>query len=356
MNSKKRKERREIITLAVVCAVILVLIIVYFVVAKVVNGDPEETTGPSEPGPGQDGVFAITEEDFTLMTKLSYTVNGGTVSLHADALGRWALDDDEKFPVDQEKVVMMAQAISDFGGHRRYLYDGSLASDYGTDVPKLEITATYYNDTSLSTAHERHLILGSKETLNGNYYFYEPGSSYIYTVEDLLSQYFSYSKSDLFMVEPTPSPEPEDIVSLNFEYDGGSFAYSEGDDGLIETANAVMENVPKQNSLRFYDAAAYGLDASEKSEFGFDEPSAVFDLIYKEHRSAASEGSSSAVLTKEVKFSMYFGSRVTEEEDGKEVEYVYMYYMTDEEYTGTVYKVRAYKFDALVNAASGSDT
>ena len=153
MNSKKRKERREIITLAVVCAVILVLI--------VVNGDSAETTGPSELGPGQDGVFTITEEDFTLMTKLSYTVNGGTVSLHADALGRWALDEDEKFPVDQEKVAMMAQAISDFGGFRRYFYDSSLASDYGTDEPKLEITATYYNDTSLTTAHERHLILGS---------------------------------------------------------------------------------------------------------------------------------------------------------------------------------------------------
>lgn len=350
MNSKKRREIRQIVTLAAVFAVIIILVVVYFVVSKISGGEPGETTSPLL-GLGEEGTFTVADEDFTLMTLLKYTYNGETVSLHVNDDGRWALDGDEAFPVDQEKVIMMSQAISDYGGFGRYVYSESLTSDYGTDAPMLDVTATYYDDSSYTTAHERHFVMGSKATLNGNYYFYELGDTYIYTVPDLLSQYFGFGKADLFVIASVPTPEPEDIVALDVEYEGGGFSYAKdgGDSAKLEDAKAIMESLPKQTYLRFSNVVAYGLDKSGMAEYGFETPSVSVTLKYKERKSVtSSEDSSSAVMTREVEYELFFGSRFTEGEGDDAVEYVYM---TDED-SGTVYKVRAYIVDDLI-AASG---
>ena len=353
MNSRKRKEIRQMITLAVTAAVIVALIIVYFVVSNAVSGDGEDTT-PSQPDIGTSGTFTIIDEDYTEITALSYTYEGSRVSMHIDENGKWVLDDDEKFPVNQEIVVNMSQAISDYGGYRQIIYDPANVSAYGTDDPLYEISATYYNGDDTTETHTRRFLIGNQNTLTGYYYFYEDGDSCIYAVEDKIFPYFSYSKTSLFSSAAVPTPDPEDIISMTVEFDGGEYRYSADDETTdIAPAKVVMENLPKQAQLRYADAADYGVSDADMAKYGLSEPSMRITLDYKEYTTvSASEGNTSAQMTKEKEFVMLFGDRFTEGEGDDAEEFVYM---TDEG-SGTVYKVYANRFDKLLAAVSDNGT
>lgn len=338
--------------LAILVLVIVLLIAAYFAISSVMNGQTAETTDPALlPDVGMTGTFTVVDEDYTMMTALSYKYNSEEISLHVDESGKWVLDGDDKFPVNQETVGQMAQAISDYGGFARYNYDPARISAYGIEDPKFDIKATYYDGDEKGTTHSRHLTVGAQNSVSGYYYFYEEGDSYIYMVSDALFQYFSFDKAQLFSIVETPSPLLTDVISMSVEYDGGTFEYTAENGGDETAANYVIENMPKQTQLYMSDVAEYGMSEADGSKYGLDDPSMKITITYKEYRSVSTaEGGTSAQISRERTFVMIFGDRTTENVDGKETEYVYM---TDEG-SGTVYKVRAYRFDGLLNAVSGN--
>ena len=236
------------LTLIIAAAIILALILTYFAVKALT--DETEDTDPTLSDIGEVGSFTIINEDYTLLTALSYKYDGETVSLHVED-GKWVFDDDKAFPVNQETVVYMMQAISDYGGFTRYVYDESRESSYGINDPMFDITVTYFDKRESESTHTRRFLVGDKNALTGYYYFYEQGSTYIYMVNDMLFPYFAYKRADLFLGTVVPQPKVKDIVALKVEYDGGVYEYTSEDAGeeTEPTVKAIMNAIPNTSHL-----------------------------------------------------------------------------------------------------------
>lgn len=355
MNSKKRRERKQMITLAVVAAVVLLLVIVYFIVRNATSDGGEETQ-PKLPEIGETGTFTIVDENYMNVTSLSYKYNDTELKFHIED-SKWVLDEDTSFPLDQEKLVHMSQAISDFGGYGRYVYDKDRASSYGTDDPMFDISVTYIENGGDST-HTRRFLIGKQNAVSGYYYFYEDGDKSIYTINDAIFQYFRYTKESLFAATAAPSPDAGDVIALTVEYDGGVYAYDAETDGVTDNEDSdspvikIMAAMPKSPQLQYGALEAYGADDEKYAEYGLADPAMRVVLKYKEYTSVStSDGGSSAQMSKEQEFVMLFGDRFTVGEGDDAVEYVYV----SEEGSGIVYRVVAEKFDAIHSAASGNE-
>ena len=352
MNSKKRKERKQIITIVITMAVILALIVVYFIIRNATSEEPEETKANPFEFIGQNGTFTIIDENYALVTALSYSYAGETIPMHVED-GHWVMDDDADFPIDQEKIVMMSQAISDYGGFRRLQYDPSNESQYGTDDPLFDITVTYYDSTNSDTTHTRNYKIGSKNAVSGNYYFHEQGDSYVYMVNDALFQYFAYMKADLFRNTVTPTPELADINALHVITEDGEYSYDAATDTL-ETGTdeyhpvaLIMEALPKGARLEYNDVVGYGVSGDGLSRYGLDKPAVTVELDYTEYVSVSTtDGGSTAKMPRDDQFTMMFGNTVAE----GNVEYIYV----TEKDSGIVYKVMATVANEIRDAVRGA--
>ncbi len=353
MNSKKRRERKQLITICIFAGVLVLLVIAYFAVRGFVS-DGEEAGNNNPSDVGQPGTFDIIDENYQKVTALEYGYNGETLKLHIENQ-KWVLDDDPEYPIDQAKIVEMSQAVSDYGGFAKIVYDKSRVSAYGIDDPALDVTVTYLNDDN--TTRSRRFIIGAKNNATGYYYFYEQGDSYIYAVNDSMLKYFEFSKISLFADSQTPTPNASDIISLTVEYDGGTYEYDAERDGVIGSEDTdhpvkkIMESMPKEANLQYPDLAAYGVDEDELSKYGLDEPSLKIKLTYNERTSvSASDGNATAQLKREREFTYLFGDHFTEGEGDDAVEYVYVC----EEGSKVVFKASVDRFDGIYSAASGS--
>ena len=118
MNSYKRRERKQIITIIVTFAVVLALIVVYNVVRNI-NSDTSDDMPDDK---GVEGTFQIIDEDYKNVSALSHVHDWEELKFKV-VDGKWTLEDDPDFPLDQTTVSYMAAAISDYGGFRRIDYD-----------------------------------------------------------------------------------------------------------------------------------------------------------------------------------------------------------------------------------------
>ncbi|MCD8311460.1 MAG: DUF4340 domain-containing protein [Firmicutes bacterium] len=341
MNSKKRKEMRQIRTIIISAVVLLLLIVVYFVITNVSTDDDDDDT--TETAEGEEGTFTIIDEDYTDMTALSYTYSGETVSMHVSDDGtEWLLDDDESYPLNQETVYYMAAAISDYGGYRRLDYVEDNFSVYGFDDPTYEITATYTDDDG--DEYTNHCYVGAENSLTGYYYFWVEDDTYVYMVGDALFEYYSYTLATLFVGEDVPTPDVDDIISLEIEYDGTTYEVdlaveeettaedtssddtssddtssddtsSDEDDGDAPV-NVIMSGLQYDIHLTYTYNVAYGVDEDGMVEYGLDDPTATLTLHYYDYVDVdTDDGVSSASIQQEITFVLYFGDTFTVTEE-----------------------------------------
>ena len=342
MNSRKRKERKQMITVAIAAAILLLLIVLYFVVTNNVGGDETETT---DTPPIMDiGTFTVADEDYTELTALSYTYKDETIEFEL-ADGKWILSDDPDFPLNEEKLFYMAQAISDYGGFRRLNYTESSITDYGFDKPIFDISATY---TSEDGTYTNRFRIGNQNALTGYYYFYQDGSDYVYMVNNAIFAYYSYVKADLFVSYDVPDPNVKDITAMTvtsgdsvIELEIPESAATKNEDGTIEYSpvEKIMAAMFYGLHLEYRYAVDYNVTDEEKVTYGLDSPSLSVKLDYVRYQDVTTEsGTSGAQISFDDTFTVHFGSKftVTEtDDDGKETTKEKIYYVTD--YSDVVY-------------------
>lgn len=354
MNSKKRKERKQMITLGILLLVIILLVVVY---AAVTNGKDEgEGEGTDSLELMDIGTFNIIEENYALITELSYTYNGNTLSFHIEG-GKWVLDEDPDFPLNQEKLVYMSQAISDYGGYRRLTYKEGSEASYGLDDPTYDITATYY-DKNGEEKHTRRYYIGDKNTVTGYYYFLEDGADYIYMVNDSLFPYFSYVKSQLFESVTVPSPKMADLHSLRVITEAGeknvyipeSEAVADENGNITYSPAERIMNVLYQKMKLNYDTNVdYAVTEEERSAYGLDDGAMKIVIDYTEYREVATEeGNSAAKVGYDASFTLLLGGKGTIEKNGTETEIVYVAV----DGSDTVYSMAAADYDEIISALS----
>ena len=355
MNSKKRKEQKQIITLVIAFFAVLALVVVFFVVKNAVSdGDVGDTTGFYDVYDilGQQGTFTLINEDFKLITALEYTYGGETVKAHIEG-GYWTMTDDDDFPVDQEKFVMMSQAISDYGGFRQIVYREESREQYGIDEPLYDITATYLNssDSDPADTHTVHVLVGKQNSITGYYYFYIPGSSYIYMVNDALFEYFSYKRAELFDNPATPAPTPGDVIALDIVTGDGEYHYdkeADTEEADSERVGKTLESLPRSGALSYDNVEAYGVGEGELSSYGLDSPAATVSMKYYEYTTVpTADGGSSARMPKETEYFLLFGSRVAADGGAGYV------YVTVKD-SGIVYKISSIYIDGIMDVVTNA--
>ncbi len=338
------------ITLGICALVIIALVIIYAVIMNMSDeGGGEDTTGMQDLA--DIGTFTVIDENYSLITKLSYTYNGNTLSFYIED-GKWHLQNDEDFPLDQDKLVYMSQAISDYGGYRRLLYSEDKLASYGFDKPLFDITATYYESDGENT-YDKHYLFGNKNELTGYYYFWEEGSDYIYMVNDAIFQYFKYVKSQLFVTVKVPSPSLGDIQKITVtdsdgEHDieipetaakadeNGNYNYS--------AAEIIMNTLFTDVKLTYDTHKDYAVGSDKMAEYGLSDPSLRITVDYTEYRTIATEeGTSSAQAAYDATFTVIFGKT-----DGDTV------YVTTEG-SDTVYGASLEDYETILNALSKAE-
>lgn len=358
MNSRKRKERKQIITLGICALAILLLIVVY---SAVKNADRDESEESDTLELMDIGTFTIIDENYSLITALSYTYNGATLSFRIED-GKWVLDGEEDYPLDQEKLVYMSQAISDYGGYRRLTYKEGNDASYGFDDPLYDITATYYESSGDETYSRRYLI-GDQNSLTGYYYFREVDSDYIYMVNDALFSYFAYSKNQLFESVSTPSPELSDIKSLkvitpeketDVEIPEAEAEADEDGNIVYSSAERIMNVIHQKIKLNYSNNVDYGVGEAKMAEYGLDSSAMKIVIDYTYYREVSTEeGTSSAKVAYDAEFTLLLGARATVssvDSEGNETEREIVYVAV--EGSDTVYSMSAEDYDEILDALS----
>ena len=324
MNSYKRRERKQIITIIVTFAVVLALIVVYNVVRNI-NSDNSDDMPDDK---GVEGTFQIIDEDYKNVSALSYVHDWEELKFKV-VDGKWTLEDDPDFPLDQTTVSYMAAAISDYGGFRRIDYDPEKYSDYGFDEPTYKISVTYY-DKAKDSFRTRSYVIGLKNPVTGYYYFYEDGDKYLYSINDTLFQYFDYTKEELFISDKITGPNLKDIVDITAEYNGQTYVIEPRDEtDEVDTTDdsdtskdekdpveSLMDILTRDIKLSYKTCVDYKKSEDDNAKYGFDDPTLKLTIHYKEYEKVDAEsGVSEATIVKDKSCTLIFGSVVTATEE-----------------------------------------
>ena len=136
----------------------------------------------------------ILEVDSSTVQSLSWTYESETLSFHRD--GNWRYDEDEAFPVDEEKMNELLETFQAFGA-AFIIHDVTDFAQYGLDDPVCTIDLTT-EDASYE------IQLGDYSTMDAQRYV-SIGDGNVYLVQEDPLDAFDVELSDLIDNDETPS-------------------------------------------------------------------------------------------------------------------------------------------------------
>lgn len=266
--------KRQIKILAVLAAAALVLAVLLVLLSR-------------EPEPVQANMLLT--HGASELTGLHYACREEDVTLEK-AGGRWQLASDADFPLSQEAVQTLVDALFAAEATEEFTADEAALSDYGFDTPQCRLALTF------SDGSEQTLTVGSMNAATGQLYVRFDGAETVSMTGTELLQAFSVSRLELLELPEIPTPETQTRVELQNE--NGTITLSclaaetGGEDGawyLRTDAGFVPADEDAAFNLRCltYDlhwrgCVAYGADEETLTVCGLDAPRAVYALTYPE--------------------------------------------------------------------------
>lgn len=261
-------------------AALAVLCVVYFGVDKYSDHSTEKESQEEEAG-------KVYMTDLSDVTAISYDKDGQELSFTKNQ-DTWNYDQDDLFPVKQEKLEALASTVSKIEAVRK-LEDGDSLSAYGLDNPIRKISITPEDG-------EQKVILLGNATEDGDYYALIEGEDTPYLISSSLYSETDSGLDDFMALEEFPKIAGEDITSIKVTKDGNSQYYVKKklDDGTIEwykdsadsEDNKLSDNSGLNTladslvSLTVKSCKNYKTQESELSEYGLDNPSAAITYTY----------------------------------------------------------------------------
>ncbi|MBE6560357.1 MAG: DUF4340 domain-containing protein [Ruminococcaceae bacterium] len=208
MANKKKKTSPILMPLILVCA-----IAVLFLVYKVMDAQNQKNLAGNAAASETD-VTMILEKAVEDVTAVGYTWNGEKNSFTWNGrTGLWELDGAKNFPLQQEPITTMANALAAIGVFRT-LEDGD-SGLYGFDSPEAEVTISFKDGET------RRFAIGDLNTVSGNRYFKDLDSGAVHTIAAALLPYFQYTREDLFSYASLPTDiEASYIDSVTLSLNG----------------------------------------------------------------------------------------------------------------------------------------
>ncbi len=222
------------------------------------------------------------------VTALDWT-NGDT-SLAFHRSDNWLWNDDEAFPVDQEKIAKLLAPFEEMAA-AFVIDDVTDYGQYGLEEPECTIHLTYGEA-------ETTVKLGSYSALDEERYV-DIGDGKVYLVSDDPLDDYDVELSDLINHDKIPALDPASFtvsgaVELSATYNevGDSYCASDvyfAQDGLPLDTGRVEDWLGKLEALSLTDYVTYNVTNEELDEYGLAEPDLTVTVTPKEGASVTFE-------------------------------------------------------------------
>lgn len=161
-----------------------------------------------------DGV-KLSSIDANKVVRMDYYNTFGKVSV-VKKDGKWEKADDAAFPLQQEKIETMLQAVSNITATRKVIDKTQKLEQYGLQKPVIRIHAELEDGSTIS------LSIGDKAGVENDaqYYAYLTGQQGVYLLKEDIYTAFAISEADLMQMEATPLIEADQIRSVKIVKDG----------------------------------------------------------------------------------------------------------------------------------------
>lgn len=228
-------------------------------------------------------VLEISADD---VTGLSWEYDSQTLSFHKNEI--WTYDDDEAFPVSEEKIDELLDVFGEFGVSF-VIEDVEDYAQYGLDDPVCTI--------DIETADETYEIqLGDYSTMDSERYV-SIGDGNVYLVQEDPLDTYDAVLSDMIQNDETPSFGSAEIAQIQFsgseDYqisyvedstdsycaDDVYFTEQDGETRPLDTSN-VDSYLSVISNLDLTDYVTYNATEEELASYGLDDPDLTMTVQY----------------------------------------------------------------------------
>ncbi|MGF0019141.1 DUF4340 domain-containing protein [Sporofaciens sp. SGI.106] len=226
-------------------------------------------------------VLELETED---VTALSWEYDEQTLAFHKDE--NWLYDEDENFPVNEEKISELLEPFQEFGVSF-IIEDVEDYGQYGLEDPICTI--------KISTEEKDYeILLGDYSTMDEERYV-SIGDGNVYLVQNDPMEFFEIELKD--MIQNDKVPEYDEVTELQFKGsqnykaekkeenkvtysdDDTYFVEEDGEELALDTAN-VESYLQSLDELNLSDYVSYDASEEELASYGLDDPELTVTMKY----------------------------------------------------------------------------
>lgn len=226
-------------------------------------------------------VLELETED---VTALSWEYDEQTLAFHKDE--NWLYDEDENFPVNEEKISELLEPFQEFGVSF-IIEDVEDYGQYGLEDPICTI--------KISTEEKDYeILLGDYSTMDEERYV-SIGDGNVYLVKNDPMEFFEIELKD--MIQNDKVPEYDEVTELQFKGsqnykaekkeenkvtysdDDTYFVEEDGEELALDTAN-VESYLQSLDELNLSDYVSYDASEEELASYGLDDPELTVTMKY----------------------------------------------------------------------------
>lgn len=277
------KNRKKALIIAIIC---LAAAAVLYLLAVKLN-QKEENADSS------DDSLVISSVDSDQITAISYEKDGKSLSFIKED-GTWYDAEDKSFPVDQDSLTTMTNALGAVSATRK-LEDPEDLSEYGLDSPVLTVRYTS------SDNKEAEFSVGDTNDAASGAYLKISGDDAVYLVASDFADSFNSDIYQLADMESFPTITSDSITDINVESgshtleikndsDGGRTVLENGKEQENCADSSVTQFVNTVTGITFKSHVEY--NCKDLSKYGLDKPTADVAVDYTTTETVSSESES----------------------------------------------------------------
>ncbi|MDY4669051.1 MAG: DUF4340 domain-containing protein [Oliverpabstia sp.] len=276
-------------------------------VYMIVKGMNTEETDRKEEE--KEEIAAVSEEE---ISSLTFQLEGKETTWSKKEDG-WNLEEDEKFPVDSDKMSNLTSALESVKVSRK-LENIENLKDYGLEKPANVVTIQKTDGT------EEIIGIGDKNSSTEDTYVYiGQDVNTVYTVSADLSSIFSGSIYDFAKGEEYPVITAADITQIEVKKDKNAYTlFSDGksstswtitdENGEREDADSTSVGTLQSTVAGFQFSKYYEYKCEDWSNYGLDDPKMILTVTYTEQTATEENSDTEEETSAEKKLILQVGN------------------------------------------------
>lgn len=308
-----KKKKGKIIALAAMLCVLGVLVGATFALKHYNKVQEEEKN--------KDTSVVVIDKSSLTVTSAEITTKAGRLSF-SYVNDEWVYDDDEHFPVNQEKLSDIAQTLSKISASVEIAPDRQgTEAEYGLDAPGVRAVATFSDGTSVT------YLFGDINSYKNCQYLSVSGDDNVYLTETSVAETLAAKLDDLCRSEAFPLTadgiKSTDVKEITLKTADGKTNTVNDSDGIDELLGYVKV-------LNLTSRATYYANAEDmSSEYGIDASSATVTVNYVKSTTYTDEDGNDYTGSDDVSYTLRIGKSFVQslkEADGTEGSETCCYY------------------------------